>query len=86
MAKKQTDAASIPTLEHSHKDPAQRAHVWERPARSDERPVIAEAPVDYQHELPRWVHKDGDQAFVTTPEECDAAKAAGWVIDPNEAR
>lgn len=80
-----TSNASIPTLAHSHKDPAQRAHVWERPARIDERPVDAAPHADYAHELPRWIHKGPDQKFVTTPDDCEAAKADGWVIDPNEA-
>lgn len=92
MAKKQKaiEAAepisdvSIPTLDHSHKNPAERTHVWERPARVDERPAEPTPFADYEHELPRWVHKGADQRFVTTPEDCEAAKADGYVIDPNE--
>jgi hypothetical protein len=77
--------ASIPTIDYSHKDPAQRAHVWERPARIDERPAPVDPHADYAHALPRWIHKGGEQKFVTTPDECEAAKADGWLIDPNEA-
>lgn len=77
--------ASIPTLEHSHKDPAQRAHVWERPLRSDERAPEAKPHSNFHVELPRWLHKGSDQTFVTTPEEYETATAAGWLVDPNEA-
>lgn len=77
--------ASIPTLAHSHKNPAERAHVWERPLRSDERPAEPKPHADYHIELPRWLHKGGDQTFVTTPEEHETALADGWLVDPNEA-
>lgn len=80
-----TSEVSIPTIPESHKDPAQRAHLWERPSRVDEQPAPVDPHADYAHALPRWVHKGADQKFVTTPDECDAAKADGWVIDPNEA-
>lgn len=76
--------ASIPTIPESHKDPAQRAHLWERPKRRDEQ-APAEAPhADYRYELPRFVHQGGNSLFVATPEACDAALSNGWVIDPND--
>jgi len=79
--------ASIPTLAHSHKNPADRAHVWERPARIDERGPSPERPhADYPHELPRWVHKKGEQTLVHTPDECDAHLKAGWEIHPSGAK
>jgi hypothetical protein len=78
--------ASIPTLAHSHKDPAQRAHVWERPLRVDERPAEPAPFADYKHELPRWVHKDGAQKFVNSPDECDAHLEDGWEIHPSGAK
>lgn len=78
--------ASIPTLEHSHKDPAQRAHVWERPARMDERPAAVDPHAAYPHQLPRWVHKDGAQKMVHTPDDCDAALDDAWEIHPSGAK
>lgn len=78
--------AAIPTIPESHRDPAQRAHLWERPARPDEKPVEADPHADYKHALPRWVHKKGEQKFVTSPDECDAALKAGWEIHPSGAK
>jgi hypothetical protein len=74
---------SIPTIPESHKDPAQRTHLWERPARVDEKPAEAPPHADYKYELPRWLHKDGESKYVTTPEACDAALKAGWEIHPS---
>lgn len=83
MAKKD---ASIPTLAHSHKNPADRAHVWERPLRSDEREPEPDPHADYQHELPRFLHKKGQESIIVrTPDACDAALADGWQLHPGVA-
>lgn len=67
-----------------HKEPKDRAHVWERPARADEQPAAAPA-ADYPHELPRYVHHaDGTAKLVSTPDEAEAALAAGYYINPND--
>lgn len=64
-----------------YKDPKDRTHMWERPARSDEQTVGA-AFADYEHDLPRWLHKEGveEPLLVSTPDECDAAKADGYQL------
>lgn len=62
-----------------HKDPADRAHIWEAPA-ADVPDVVTH---DYPHELPRHVHKAGGVSLIVfTPEECDAALADGWSLLP----
>jgi hypothetical protein len=60
------------------KSRAPRAHIWE-----PEAPVEAEAPIDYAHELPRFLHKHGEADLrVNTPADCDAALADGWTFHP----
>lgn len=63
--------------------PDPRAHMWERPIPAHEQPPSVDPHADYAHPLPRWVHKGGDQRFVTTPEQCEAALADGWEIHPS---
>lgn len=46
---------------------------------------MTDAIRDYPHELPRHLHQaDGVSKVVSTPDDCDAALRAGWVIDPND--
>ena len=62
----------------SHKPPAERAHLWERPARADEQEP---APID--RDFPRHVHKaDGEFLEVTNPADLEIALAAGWLLEP----
>lgn len=77
---------SIPTIPESHKDPAQRTHLWERPARIDEQPAAVDPHADYAYPLPRYVHKGGEAKRVDTPDECDAALSDGWEIHPSGAK
>lgn len=66
------------------KDPKDRAHVWERPARADEQALEAVAH-DYAHELPRYLHNAaGDVLLVSTPIEADEALANGFYVNPND--
>lgn len=67
-----------------HKEPKDRAHMWERPKREDET-ADAAVVLDYPHVLPRLLHKDGDHKRVDLPDECDAALADGWSLLPPEA-
>lgn len=63
-----------------HKDPADRAHIWEAPAADVVAPAAA---ADYPHELPRHVHKAGGVSqIVSTPDACDDALADGWSLLP----
>lgn len=77
--------ASIPTIPESHRDPAQRAHLWERPARTDETPKEPSSHAAYEYELPRYLHKGGESKRVDTPDECEAALSDGWEIHPSGA-
>jgi hypothetical protein len=85
MAKKHVESpADAPPASDpvAHKDPTDRAHIWERPARADEI-ARTEALVDYPHELPRHVHRaNGAYKLVTTPDECETALAEGWSLTP----
>ncbi len=36
-------------------------------------------------QYPRHIHKDGAYRIVDTPEACDAAMDAGWVLSPHDA-
>lgn len=66
-----------------HKDPTDRAHLWDRKARPDEQPESGPA-FDYQYALPRHVHKGEASKVVGTPEACEAALDDGWVIHPGD--
>lgn len=61
------------------KDRKPRTH-WDRPEVAEPMPV----PVtDYPHQTPRYLHKTGDVArLVQSPEECEAAFAEGWTLQP----
>jgi len=76
MAKKDPEAP---------KDPAARAHMWERPARPDEATDEAVSLANYPHETPRWLHRDGQMKRVETPDECARALGDGWQIHPTTA-
>lgn len=62
-----------------HKDPTDRAHLWQRADAVD-----TSAPVyDFPHELPRHLHKaDGLWKQVNTPDEFKAAIDEGWALLP----
>lgn len=67
----------------SHKDPKDRANLWQRPKRDDEQPSPKFA--GYDIELPRYLHRytaDGavESKIVATPEDCDDAFAEGWEL------
>jgi hypothetical protein len=67
-----------------HKDPKDRAHVWERPARADEAPAETVSH-DYHLELPRFLHKHGEESIVVrTPAEADEALANGYHVNLND--
>lgn len=66
-----------------HKDPTDRAHLWDRKARPDEQPTT-EPVSDYPHALPRHLHKGADSKIVITPDECEAHLDDGWVIHPGD--
>lgn len=84
MAKREPNLGTFaPTEPAEHKGPGERAHLWDRPKRPDEAPPAA-AATDYAHETPRWVHKDGAQKRVETPEDCAEALADGWLTHPAE--
>lgn len=80
-------AAEAPTVAPivapvEHLNPSDRAHLWQRPARADEAAPVT--PSDAPYELPRYLHKQGDAAkLVTTVEQCEAARADGWVFHPD---
>lgn len=61
-----------------HKNPADRSHFWERPARHDER---AAAEVD--RDFPRHVYNT-EGAFLEVGDQAalDAALADGWSLEP----
>jgi hypothetical protein len=62
-----------------HKEPKDRAHLWERAHKAAEAP--AEDFGAYPLELPRYLHKHGEPALlVKTPDECDVALAAGYAV------
>lgn len=68
-----------------HKDPKDRAHVWERPARADEQPEVESRDLDEDGypEIPRHLHKaNGEWLRVDTREEYDAGRANGWLLLP----
>lgn len=67
-----------------HKDPKDRAHMWERPARADEQREVESRDFDEgYHELPRHLHKaNGEWKQVDTRAECEAALADGWSLLP----
>lgn len=63
-----------------HKDPKDRSHLWVRPERVDEKPPAA-PEFDYALELPRFLHKHGEESIIVkTPGECDDALAEGWQV------
>lgn len=64
----------------AHKDPTDRAHVWERgPAE----PAAVAEPSTYRHELPRHLHKAGGESLIVrTADECEAALKSGWKLLP----
>lgn len=37
----------------------------------------------YPHQLPRFLHKAGNQLYVSTVDACVEALKDGWAIDPN---
>lgn len=67
-----------------HKDPKDRAHLWQRPERADEA-AAAPASFDYHLELPRHVHAAGGESkIVFTPDEAEDALANGFYLHPND--
>lgn len=58
----------------------ERAHMWQRAAP----PMVVDPEHPYPHALPRFLHKDGAAVRVDTPEACEAALDAGWVIHPGD--
>lgn len=82
MAKREPNLGSPapPSDPVEHPAPVERAHLWARPPRPDERPVAD--PVASDYETPRWVHKDGAQKRVETSAECADALADGWLLHP----
>lgn len=39
--------------------------------------------MNYPHQLPRFLHKAGNQLYVATVDACVEALKDGWLIDPN---
>lgn len=61
-----------------HKNPADRAHFWERPQRHDEMPA---APIDPN--FPKHLHKaDGEFLEVGDDDAMQRALDDGWALDP----
>lgn len=66
----------------AHKDPTDRAHIWQRGDPGTEADATA-AQSTYRHELPRHVHKAGGESLIVrTPDECEAAFKTGWRLLP----
>lgn len=82
MAKKTVAPLDAPgVLAPTPAMPVERATMWERhPAHTAD-----EIAHDYPLQLPRWLHKDGATALVSTPEACETALDDGWVVHPGDA-
>lgn len=71
----------------THKNPAARAHLWQRPARPDELTDDKATP-EYEYKgksyaLPRLLHDDDLATLrVETADQIDAALKDGWFLEP----
>lgn len=69
-----------------HKNPADRAHMWQRDVRHDEKAVAVEDASTYPHQVPRYLHKTGEEPlYVADEKACKAALADGWALVPKAA-
>lgn len=65
----------------SHKDPKDRAHVWERATPDHELPAAVSEHSGYDVELPRYLHKHGAESIIVrTPDEYEQAIDDGYEI------
>lgn len=63
----------------AHKDPTDRAHLWDRPTPDHDQPAVAPDPY-----FPRHLHKPGGVFKVVDDQAAmEAALADGWDLEPS---